>query len=232
MAALDLVSCLCVTRNRVPLLRRSVACFLEQTYERREMVVVYESDDVATGEYLRSLGDVRIRPIEVPQSDGLSLGALRTLSLSVADGVYAAQWDDDDWHAPTRLSEQIATLRRSGTPGCVLSRWTIYDAVTGRSYVSGQRSWEGSLVAERLAIPPYPSLRQGEDTPVIAAMTERRRLTHLERPDLYVYVFHGTNTWNRKHWLALMKNATRLSRQDEERVRRALDIGKLSAHAA
>ncbi len=228
----DLVSCLCITRNRVSLLRRAVSCFLGQTYEQCELDVVYESEDTATRDYLRTLCDPRIRTIEVPSSAGLTLGSLRTLSLEQARGQYVAQWDDDDWYAPTRLAEQMKSIRESGLAGCVLSRWTIHDATTQRSYISGKRTWEGSLVAERAAVPAYPPAKQGEDTPVIDAMMKKKQLTLLERPELYIYIFHGLNTWNRKHWLTLMKYAKRLGRQDEDRISRVLTISVPTSRAA
>lgn len=114
---------------------------------------------------------------------------------------------------PTRLAEQMKSIRESGLAGCVLSRWTIHDATTQRSYISESCTWEGSLVAERAAVPAYPPAKQGGDTPKIDAMMKKKQLTLLERPELYIYIFHGLNTWNRKHWLTLMKYAKRLGRK-------------------
>ena len=36
------------------------------------------------------------------------------------------QWDDDDWHAPARLDEQVAVVRQHNSPACVLSQWITY----------------------------------------------------------------------------------------------------------
>ena len=107
MGDTELVSCLCLTRHRVRLLARAVACFLHQSYPARELVIVYESDDVDTREYVGSLNDPRIRPVEVAKSEGLFLGGLRNRSIDASRGHYVAQWDDDDWHAPGRLEAQI-----------------------------------------------------------------------------------------------------------------------------
>src|ERR1700674_2829254 len=147
MDAQSLVSCLCVTRNRVALLRRSVACFMDQTYRPRELLIQYESDDAATRRYVATLDEPTIRPVEIPASPPLRLGTRRNLAVQAARGRYVAQWDDDDWHGPTRLAEQIAAIQSSGKQGCVLLRLVLYDAATQRAYVSGRRSWEGTLVA-------------------------------------------------------------------------------------
>ena len=64
-AADPLISCLCVTRARVALLGRAVRCFLEQTHPNRELLILYDSDDAATRQYVGTLADDRIRAIEV-----------------------------------------------------------------------------------------------------------------------------------------------------------------------
>lgn len=219
----DLVSCLCVTRNRVPMLRRAVACFLSQTHAPRELVVVYESDDSASRDFLATLSDPAIRAVEVPAEPKQPLGRLRNISLEAARGHYVAQWDDDDWFAPARLAAQLAAIRESGKDGCVLIRWIMYDEATGTAYLSHLRAWEGSLVAVREAVPPYPEQARGEDTPVVTAMLDANRLTGLDRPFLYHYVYHGTNTWEREHWeTRLARFSQPLSPEQTEFVRQRL----------
>ncbi len=220
MGGEHLVSCLCVTRNRVRMLRRAITCFLNQTYKARELIVVYEEDDPATHNYLVSLNEPSIRPFKVAVSPKLSLGALRNLSIQFSSGHYVAQWDDDDWHGPTRLAEQIRATEETGKQGCILIRWLIYDAATKTAYQSGRRSWEGSIVAERSAIPRYPDLRKGEDLVVITQLVSEDKLVGLDRPQIYIYTYHGANTWGRSHWKRnLLPSAQILAQEDQERVR-------------
>jgi glycosyltransferase involved in cell wall biosynthesis len=195
-----LISCLCVTRHRVPLLQRAVACFLAQTHASRELVLLYESDDAATADYVRELRSPWVRAFEVPARPKLPLGSLRNLAVEAARGAYVTQWDDDDWHAPERLAAQLGALRDCGLPACALYRWTVYDEVTGRAYLSNGRAWEGSLLTRRNALPAYQALKRGEDTAGVEAMQAAGLLALLDRPDLYVYVYHGRNTWDRLHW--------------------------------
>lgn len=195
-----LVSCLCVTRHRVPLLRRAVACFQAQTYARRELVLLYESDDAATRDFAACLHDPAVRAVEVPAVPKQPLGTLRNLALDAARGECIAQWDDDDWHSPARLQAQVQALLAHRRPGCVLYRWLLYDAVGRRAYVSGQRPWEGSLLARRDEVPRYPALKRLEDTPVVESMFMQNMLVCLDQPELYVYTFHGANTWDEAHW--------------------------------
>ena len=225
MHADPLVSCICPTHGRVPMLRRAVSCFLSQTYRSRELLVLYQEDDHISRDYLAGLGEPSVLPVEIPCSPRLSTGLLRNAALEVARGHYVALWDDDDWHGPTRLAEQISAIASTAKPGCVLSRLVLYDGLTQTAFLSATRTWEGSLVAERTAVPAFPDLRQGSDTPSINRMLGDRTLVGLDRPELYIYVYHGGNTWNRAHWEAnLLGFAHPLSRDDSDRVRSLLTL--------
>lgn len=225
MAAEALVSCLCVTRNRVPMLRRAVACFLAQTYQARELVILYESDDPTTREFVQTLSDARILALEVSVSARLVLGALRNLAVRACRGTYIAQWDDDDWYAPARLEAQMHAIQSTGRTGCVLTRWTLYDSVNRSAMLSGERPWEGSLVAKRESVPAYAEISKQEDTPVIERMLHANQLVGLNRPDLYVYVYHGENTWERAHWDAVIAPFGQpLSPLDTGRIELALHL--------
>jgi glycosyltransferase involved in cell wall biosynthesis len=201
----SIITCMCVTRNRVSLLRRSVQCFLHQTYPYRELVIVYESDDDATRQFLAELRESSIHPLEVPAVPRFTLGSLRNIALQAGTGKYVAQWDDDDWHSPVRLAEQMKAIRETGKRACVLARWTLYNCLTRRAYVSNLRPWEGSIVVERAVVPPYPDLAKLEDTPVVEELIRHGQVTLLDRPDLYVYTYHGMNTWDGYHWKRIFR---------------------------
>lgn len=228
MHAAPLVSCLCLTNRRVALLRRAVSCFLSQTYRPRELLVLYPSDDSDTSDYLATLGESSIRPVEIHCSSQLSTGSLRNISLQAAQGHYVATWDDDDWYAPTRLAEQISAIGVAGKPGCILSRLILYDGLTKSAFLSEQRTWENSLVAERTAIPPYSDQRKGSDTTVIHRMLIEDKLAILNRPELYIYIYHGGNLWNREHWETnLLRFACPITRNATERMRSFLEAGEV-----
>lgn len=193
------VSCLCVTRHRPKLLRRAIDCFDRQTLPNRELVIVTEDDDLQTLEVLREMEPRKdIVPVVVSRHPKKPLGDLRRISVAAAQGEYVVQWDDDDFFHPDRLTAQLAEIRRIGRPACVLRRWIIYK--DGRAVVSSTRHWEGSLMCRKADMPEYPSLHRGEDTPVIEQLEAADKIAALDRPDLYVYAFHGGNTWHSLHW--------------------------------
>jgi hypothetical protein len=227
-----LVSCVCVTRNRAAMLARAINCFLAQTHPARELVIVYEDTDLKTRHFLSGIDDPRVRIIEVPAALGLSLGALRNLAIDAAKGRWFCQWDDDDWHHPLRLAVQWRQLRASGKAACTLESWLIYDAMQQRAFVSECRAWEGSLLCDRDALDAdhhYPPLSRGEDTPFVERLTASGALVQINRPDLYVYVYHGANTWDATHWIAgILARSRPLGRTESLAIQRQLEDGLLA----
>jgi glycosyltransferase involved in cell wall biosynthesis len=195
-----LVSCLCITHRRVPMLRRAVECFLAQTWPRRELLVVHEDVDTGTRDFLAQLDHPLIRSQVVPATPHLPLGAKRQISLEAARGRYIATWDDDDWSAPNRLAEQMQVIRESGLPACVMQRWVVYDQVLQQAWLSGPYTWEASLVAERAAMPAYEPHEKGEDLASMKVLIAAGHVSAIRSPHLYIYRYHGGNVGSRIHF--------------------------------
>ncbi len=195
-----LISCLCVTERRVPLLRRAVTCFLAQTWSARELLVVHEDADTATCDWLARHPHPLIRPLRIASSPRLSLGEKRQLSVEAARGQYVANWDDDDWSAPTRLAEQMQVIDDSGRAVCVLHQWIVYDQSLGQAWLSAGRLWEASMVARRSVMPRYQPINREEDTRVVQELARGEHIAALRSPHLYIYVYHGANVGSRTHF--------------------------------
>ncbi len=205
-----LISCLCVTKNRVPLLKRAIRCFEAQTYPNKELIVVGQFSDKSTLDLM--INDKRFKGGNIhgyscdPEAN---LGELRNQSLAFARGGFIAQWDDDDWHHPHRLKEQMDSIIASGRQACTMQQWVIHNAVLGGFYISGARNWEGSLLSHRSIMPTYPSLTRGEDSPVVKLLVGTGHMVSLcGRPELYVYTYHGGNTWDEEHFTQLILRST------------------------
>jgi len=95
-----------------------------------------------------------------------------------------------------------------GAAACLLERQLLWWPQARRLAVSNRRLWEGSFVAEKAALGAYPQLRRGEDTPVLERLAAERRVVLLDAPRLYVYVFHGENTFGEEHWEEHWRSAT------------------------
>ena len=49
--SLPLISCICITRNRPGYLSKAIVCFKQQTYPNKELVILYEEDDLLTAAF-------------------------------------------------------------------------------------------------------------------------------------------------------------------------------------
>lgn len=206
------------------MLKRAISCFLKQTYPARELLIVYQSDDELTRTFLSQLGMPSIRSLMVEAGLKMNTGQLRNFALQNALGDYVATWDDDDLHASTRLAEQIDHMNKASGQGCVLGRILLYDEVAQAAYLSAHRPWEGSLVARRESVPLYGDLQRGEDLQVLESMLANDQLVALNRPNLYIYVYHGTNTWGRAHWeLNLLSHAKPLAQDYFLQIKAVID---------
>lgn len=230
-----LISCLCITRDRILMLKQAIALFHKQTYLHKELVILYEHDDLETGEFIETIGQCKklrlsevkencwtcttledktasILVLEVKAIGKKNLGTLRNLSIKFCQGDYVCQWDDDDWYREDRLSVQMQYLQKFQKSACVLSQWFMYDLVTSKAYLSCHRpiGWEGSLLCERSQMVEYADLAKAEDTIVLKTLLEQDKLALLDRPDIYVYVRHQRNTWEQSHFDFLVSLAEEL----------------------
>ncbi|MEU1786588.1 glycosyltransferase [Streptomyces sparsogenes] len=208
-SAAPTVSCLMVTKDRLPLAERAIRCFLAQTYTRAELVVVDDGTDGALEDHVRALGDERIRLHRLPP-EGRSLGELRNLAVDLATGSYVCQWDDDDLYDPERLEVQLAAVLALDATACFLARERLWWPARRTLGISGVRVWEGSMLCAKDALPRYPELRRGEDSPVAEAVVRGGRTVSLDAPELYTYVFHGANTFDEPHFRSIFDAATHL----------------------
>jgi len=214
-----------VTKNRLPMVRRAVRCFQNQSYRNRELVIVNDADD-GTEDYVKQLQDERVVYVRPPQIN-FTLGELRNLSIRIAGGKYVTQWDDDDWYHPERIEIQLAALLESGSDMCLLERWTLAWPERNLFYYSKRRSWEGSMLAEKEKIGQYPPLRRGEDTVLLNECVARKlRICAIDRPELYIYVVHGINTWDTEHFLrSIFDECTgKVEGEELERIRANLFV--------
>ena len=201
--ALPLVSCVMPTRNRAEFALQAVRLFQRQDYGPRELIVVDDGQDQLQAQLP---DDPRIRYVRAPT--GESIGAKRNRACALAAGAFIAQWDDDDWYGPRRLSVQLepllsgrAELSGLRTPVFFeLDRWRFWnvtDALHRRLFVEDVHG--GTLafsrrVWDRLA--RYPPVSLAEDAAFLArAKAAGARLERIPGEGLFVYLRHGSNAW-------------------------------------
>ena len=214
MDELPLISCLCVTHRKPDMLKRVINCFHNQTYPSKQLVIVYEEADLPTLQFMnRQVFAGNIKIVKIDATTRLPLGELRNISVKEADGSYVCQWDDDDWYDADRLTEQMNHIMLHGKSGCILSIWIVFDATTQKAYLPQRYLWEGSILCKREVMiqKPYPPLTKGEDTSVVRYLYLRDELSVMDdMPHLYVYIWHGNNTWEYDHFKKILDTSLEL----------------------
>lgn len=214
--AMPLVSCLMVTRGDERAMRQATGCFLAQTYGHRELVVVSESRNSNVEAFVSGLGDPRVLYVAGPDAP---LGALRNASMTAAKGAIVCQWDDDDLNDPMRLEMMVSALAATSVDAVFLARVTMWWPARRKLALSEPRLWEGTMVARRETVPPYPEYRRGEDSAMMDTLRARSRIAALDAPGLYVYRVTGRNTWDEGHFEGLFSRASEdLSTEYQARV--------------
>lgn len=191
--ASPLVSCLMVTRGVLEPCRQAIGQFQAQTYGHRELVVMSQEADAPVRALVSALGDPRIRFVQGPPG---SLGNLRNASVAAARGPLVCTWDDDDLYDRLRIEFMISALAATKADAVFLARLTLWWPARRRLAWSEARIWEGSMLAAKAVLPPYPDLTRREDTEMVEALIPSARVAVLDAPDAYVYRVTGRNTWD------------------------------------
>ena len=224
MNNIPLVSCICITKNNLNLVLRSIDCFLKQTYKNKELVITYETNNPYINLFnwfAQNYPEIKL--IELPAEPKKPLGELRNLSIEKSSGKYFMQWDDDDWFHPERIEYQVSQLDDKYQAN-ILNRWIMFDGVTNLAYVSFKRKWEGSILCSReifMKSPKYSCISKGEDTDFINSVIPY--IKELDNPKLYIYIFHNNNTWNYWHFQNNFKQSVSLGNELSDIVKTILD---------
>lgn len=190
----ELVSCILPTCNRPIFLRQAIRCFLRQTYEQSELIVVDDGEppveDLCSGLF-------RVHYLRLNQRT--SLGEKLNIGIDHARGAIIQKWDDDDYYHPGFLEKAVNTLT-SAPPGRNLVAWDCFLVLllnemtirySGNGWAAGgtlcfwRDSWEKVH---------FRDIPQAVDTYFIKDL--QPSIPKVKAPELYILVRHGKNTWN------------------------------------
>jgi glycosyltransferase involved in cell wall biosynthesis len=188
------VACILPTRNRYRFVRQALAYFLAQDYADRSLIVLDNGVD-ATEALIPE--DARIRYIRLPAA--LSRGAKRNYGCQLApEDALIAHWDDDDWMAPDRLTQQVTALMEAGADLCAAAgvlhysprtdgAWRDKCGLCAGTFVYRRQTWESAPLADRTG---------GEERALLQSLTPER-IARIESPSFYVALLHDGNTIGR-----------------------------------
>jgi hypothetical protein len=94
-----------------------------------------------------------------------------------------------------------------------MAYWLMYDKVSGEGYLSLPSMWAGTLMCSRNIYEAgvlYQNLAKNEDTEYMMELYTKNCLYPLIMPSLYIYVYHGNNTWESDHFQNIFSQSQRL----------------------
>jgi glycosyltransferase involved in cell wall biosynthesis len=234
------VSCLMVTLDRLTLAKRAIRSFASQSYEDKELLIVTDGKESfrrALERYVAALGLDRVRFV-YPDEERLTLGRLRNISMGEARGDIICQWDDDDYSHPDRLAVQAGHMLKESAAACFLTDhlhfiedkrllcwvdWTLDGTFQGTAQLA-----PGTLLMFRDGRFNYPEdgayARQGEDSVFLETLYNSIPVAHLSGVGhLYLYQFHGRNTFSREHHyrLSSCRTSNAQLQQNADKLREA-----------
>ncbi len=246
------ISCLLVTaKNRFQFLRKSIQCYLDQTYPNKELVIVNEgptSYQKEIEDYVLKINRLDIRLIWL--NGDYSLGSLRNISMGVADGEYFCQWDDDDFCLPNRLMCQYIYLTKfPDAKTCFLADQLQYFFNSQELYWNDWKRYGSGNLFEYSLIPgtilskneigvKYPSdgkhCKAGEDSVFANRLIEKNSKSIILMQGMglmHVYTHHGVNVYDLEHHKMIYKTRSHhydFMLQNRARISEVLDYFKLA----
>jgi glycosyltransferase involved in cell wall biosynthesis len=200
---LPLISCLCVSGDRPHFLRKAIHYFEKQTYPNKELVIVSRSLQPEYKRIVEAANSPDIKYFFLESNRKSTLGELRNYSIEMSAGEYFCIWDDDDWYHQNRLEIQLQEAIRNNKPASVIPYFILFHGPKRQAYLSHPFPIPGSILCKKEIVSEtlrYPSMDLSEDKHFLMGLVEKNVLFPIVDPALYIYVFHGANSWNEEHF--------------------------------
>jgi hypothetical protein len=202
-----LVTVVIPTRNRPELLLHAIGMVRMQSWKKREIVILDDSDL-----------EFRIPKIAAPDINYIAmdmratLGEKHDMALRISTGDVVAHWDDDDWFSETRLESQVKAMRETGSDLCgigldlILMNGSLWRLNVERGETLGNCDvrpdftfYDATAMFTRGAVPTsamYGTRQVGQKAKFLNDLVASGiKWTSVENCGKFVYVRHGSNNW-------------------------------------
>lgn len=217
MFKLPKISCLTVTNGRFEWLKRTIRCYVNQTYSNKELVILSQGNKEINrliSDYIRIIGRDDILFFEC--SPTMSLGAMRNLSIEISSGEILCQWDDDDYSHPRRMVNQYHHLLKGNVSASVYTQHLKYYYQTGDIYWIDwsieknlfEKFLPGTImfrknIFHKMKNLAYPEIGlksiKEEDLCFLQNILKTDIINPVEAGNQYIYTYHGLNTYKLEH---------------------------------
>jgi glycosyltransferase involved in cell wall biosynthesis len=198
-----LISCIMPTRGRANFVKQAITYFSRQDYPHTELIIVYDTlTDLPKG--IEQFSNIYY--IKSPENS--SIGYKRNMAVKLACGQIMVHWDDDDWYANNRLSEQAKPILQGEADITALyntvffspSRWEAWETSSdlyNDMFVKGVHG--GTLMYTRkcLGHSQFLDISLREDAVLLEELINKKaRLAKIDGCSLFIYLRHDTNSWS------------------------------------
>lgn len=194
-----LVSCIMPTADRQQYIPLAIRDFLIQDYSRKELIIIDDGKETIAS-LIPKDERIKYHYSTVVKSTGMK----RNDACHYSNGEIIMHWDDDDWHAPDWISQQVYFLLSSGADICGIEHVNFYSTITdtlwrgtalnrnnpyikgwlnGATLIYSKSFWERN---------PFKDLQAGEDSEFIN--TPGVKLYAHEYIDGFIAILHQKNT--------------------------------------
>jgi glycosyltransferase involved in cell wall biosynthesis len=193
----SLVSCICLTHNRLELFKESFNCFLKQTYNNKELIIVNNGTD----EYFQQIEEV-IKDyksiVTHTHTEKATTGEYRNIGMELCNGDYICTWDDDDLLSPNKIMYQMKFVNEENADIVMLTDYILMDMRDGvSSIMRNEGGHDPSILFKNThGNVKYDSVMVNEDTQYVEKLmrkTRYRLMTVRNNPEMYIYRMHGEN---------------------------------------
>ena len=189
----ELVSCILATRNRPAFLRQALRCFLRQTYDCSELIVVDDGEpsvaDLCSGLY-------RVHYVRLDQPT--SLGSKLNIGIQQARGSIIQKLDDDDYYHPEFLARAVSSFPTRDLTHCLVAWDCFLILLAGETKVrfSGHGWAAGGTLCFHRELWERANFRDMPSTVDAWFIKDHQpTLVKVCAPELYILVRHGRNIW-------------------------------------
>jgi glycosyltransferase involved in cell wall biosynthesis len=198
-----LVSCIMPTQNRREFIPRAIKCYLAQDWPEKELIVIDTGKDQVSDLFEGVPGakyffHTEERPAHLPS---VPIGTKRNMACERASGEVIIHWDDDDWSAPGRITDQVSRLIESGKDISGYHSMLFWDQVVQRAskYIGHGKYSLGSALCYRRKFwegHKFNNTSFGEDNDFVSRASDR--IVSVDAGQMMVALTHASNSCERR----------------------------------
>lgn len=190
-----LVSAIMPTADRRHLLPLAIACFAAQDWPEKELIVIDDGKDCVADLFAGIAGVTYLTLC----GHRLSIGAKLNIAIRHAAGDILIRWDDDDWSASNRITDQVTRLLESGKSISGYHSILFWDVARQQAsrYAGAPNYSLGTAVCFMRAYwaeKHFPPSSQGEDNAFLRRAQQKHSIASIDAGKLMVARIHPANT--------------------------------------